>query len=66
MAGWEKDWIDEAEVIVHAEFDKSYGLLDLGWAKQASKSNVHVLNYFFSKSYIYCPLDHHFQISKHF
>ena len=27
-AGWKEDWVDMAEEIIHAEFDKSYGSLD--------------------------------------
>ena len=52
-AGWEEYWINEAEAIVHAEFDKSYGSLDLGWAKQASKYNVCVFELLFFSKVLY-------------
>ena len=36
-AGWEKEWVERAEEIVHDKFDKSYGSLDASWAMQLSK-----------------------------
>jgi len=56
-AGWENEWVDTAEGIVRAEFDKSYGSLDASWAehcgKQRSKTNVRALDHFLLlKSYI--------------
>ena len=30
-AGWEEDWIERVEEIVHTEFDKSYRSLDTSW-----------------------------------
>ena len=30
--GWEDEWIEKAEEIVHKEFDKLYGSLDASWA----------------------------------
>jgi hypothetical protein len=29
--GWEDEWIEHAEDIVHTEFDESYGLLNISW-----------------------------------
>ena len=55
-AGWEKEWIENAEAIVHAKFDQSYRSMDASWVKQSSKSNVRVFFIIiFKKAVSYCP-----------
>ena len=43
-AGWQDDWIEQAEEIVHTEFNLLYGSLDTSWATsqetQLSKAKV--------------------------
>ena len=65
ITGWEEEWVNTAEEIVHAEFDKMYGSLDASWAEQHSQTNIHLINPFFIiKVLHYCLLDP-FCISKH-
>jgi hypothetical protein len=44
--GWQDDWIERAEEIVHTEFDLSYGSLDTSWAtsRETQLSKVCVSN----------------------
>ena len=47
-AGWQDDWIEQAEEIVRTEFDLSYGSPDTSWATsretRLSKAEVRVSN----------------------
>jgi hypothetical protein len=58
-AGWEKTWIETAEMIVREEFDRTYAFMDIESNVKPIKVWILIANISYSHPSLSCRLRHH-------